>query len=176
MAQYSIKLVSHVAGESRLQMLIAKHLQDMFTKVFEGTSDAATVAWGTGMAADSIVLHFVPDRAHSYLTQVWPDALNHSRLHAGGHTEPRSPRTGSEFYLWAREEGDSTPHRYTALGYAKIAFHECLHNQFPYRGGDMHGPFGGGGLAALVPHGDLPNQTNIELMRRGLAIKNAQLL
>jgi hypothetical protein len=171
MPQYSVKLVSHVSGESKLQALIAKDLQDMFNKVFEGTSDSATVAWGAGVTSDSIVLHFVRDRANSYLTQVWPDALNHSRPHAGGHTEPRSPRTGSEFYLWAPDKGGGRLYRHTALGYAKIAFHESLHNQFPYRGGDIHGPFGGGGLAALVPQGDLPNQTNIALMRRGLAIQ-----
>jgi hypothetical protein len=182
MAKYSIKLVSHIsAGDlgdtPNLLQLIAKHLQDMFNKVFEGTSDSAIVTWGTGEAADNIVLHFVPDRAGSYLTQKWPDALDHSRQHAGGHTEPRGRQTaGSEFYLWVREKPGAERHRYRALGYAKVAFHECLHNQFPFRGGDIHGDFGGGGLAALVPQGELPNQANIELMRRGLASFKVQQL
>jgi hypothetical protein len=172
---YSVKLVSHVSGEDHLQGLIQQHLQALFNKVFEGTSDAATVAWGAGVASDQIVLHFVKDRASSYLVQVWPDALDHSRQHAGGHTEPRSPRTGSEFYLWVADADGGEPRRYTARGYAKLAFHESIHNQFPYRG-DIHGSFGGGGLASLVPQGDLPNDRNIELMRRGMAVKNEQLL
>jgi hypothetical protein len=171
---YSVKLVSHVTGEDHLQTLIQQHLQTMFSKVFEGTSDAVTVSWGSGVASDQIVLHFVKDRASSYLASVWPDALTHSRLHAGGHTEPRPPRTGSEFYLWAKDEDSGESHRYTARGYAKIAFHESMHNQFPYQ--DVHGTFGGGGLASLVPQGDLPNDKNIEVMRRGMAIKNEQLL
>ena len=37
---YSVKLVSHVTGEDHLQTLIQQHLQTMFSKVFEGTSDA----------------------------------------------------------------------------------------------------------------------------------------
>jgi hypothetical protein len=60
--------------------------------------------------------------------------------------------------------------------YARLAFHEAMHNQLPgWSNADMHGPNGGGGLAASPPQLPMTDK-NKELMRRGIAIKNAQLL
>lgn len=184
---YTVKLVSHIPAEDLknlhgdLLSLIRQRLQAMFDEVFKGTSCSATVAWGEGKDSDNIVLHFVHDRASSYLVQKWgSDALKFSRLHAGGHTEPVRDKVGSEFYLWVPDpdKPNDPPNRFPGLAYSRLAFHESLHNQFPHRGGDIHGNFGGGGLAALHPHGDLPNARNIELMRQGLgsSVKIQQLL
>ena len=60
--------------------------------------------------------------------------------------------------------------------YAKLAFHEALHNQWPgWSNADMHGAKGGGGLAASPPQLPMTDK-NKDLMRRGIAMKNEQLL
>ena len=172
MATYSVKLVNHTNATARLQQSIKTNLQDLFNQVFSGTSDRAVVDWGTGSASDSIVLHFVDDIASSYLQQQMPG--QDIRGDAGGHTRTRGHVTGSEFYM--HTGAGQTRRSLHDSAYAKLAFHEALHNQFPgWSNADMHGPSGGGGLAASPPQ--LPiTEKNKELMRRGISIKNAQLL
>lgn len=168
MTSYSIKLVNHTQATPRLQGVIKTGIQELFDQVFSGTADSAVVDWGTGAASDSIVLHFVLDIANSYLQQQMPG--NNIRGDAGGHTRSHGCITGSEFYL--RSSG--RPLRDSA--YARLAFHESLHNQFPaWSNDDMHGPDGGGGLAASPPQEPMTDK-NKELMRRGIATKNAQLM
>jgi hypothetical protein len=171
MTCFSIKLVNHTNATDRLKNSIKSGLQGLFDQVFDGMSDTAVVNWGTGSASDAIVLHFVNDIANSYIDNKWPGAQ--IRADAGGHTRTRGRVTGSEFYLHV----SNGAHR-TAVhdsGYAKLAFHEALHNQFPgWSNSDLHGPDGGGGLAASPPQ--LPvTDKNKELMRRGISIKNEQL-
>jgi hypothetical protein len=172
MTTYSVKLVNHTKATARLQQSIKTNLQDLFNQVFSGTSDSAVVDWGTGSAADSIVLHFVDDIASSYLQQQM--AGQFIRGDAGGHTRTRGPVTGSEFYMHTGE--GQTRRALHDSAYAKLAFHEALHNQFPgWSNADMHGPDGGGGLAASPPQIPI-TEKNKALMRRGISIKNAQLL
>ena len=172
MATYSVKLVNHTNATARLQQSIKTNLQNLFNQVFSGTSDKTVVDWGTGSASDSIVLHFVDDIASSYLQQQMPG--QDIRGDAGGHTRTRGHVTGSEFYM--HTGAGQTRRSLHDSAYAKLAFHEALHNQFPgWSNADMHGPNGGGGLAASPPQ--LPiTEKNKELMRRGISIKNAQLL
>ena len=67
-------------------------------------------------------------------------------------------------------------HQYRYTAYAKVALHEALHNLFPgWSEADMHGPAGGGGLAASPPQVP-PTEKNKEMLVRGLSIKNEQLL
>ncbi|MEP6849824.1 MAG: hypothetical protein ABI999_13290 [Acidobacteriota bacterium] len=168
MSAYSIKIVNHTRITPRLQGVIKTGLQNLFDQVFSGTVDSAVVDWGTGAASDAIVLHFVHDIATSYLQQQMPG--NNIRGDAGGHTRTQGKITGSEFYL--RTSG--TPLHDSA--YARLAFHESLHNQFPFwSNDDMHGADGGGGLASSPPQEPM-TEKNKELMRRGIAIKNAQLM
>ena len=174
MATYIIKLVDHTSAASTLTGLIQKHLQDLCAQVFLGTSDTATVQWGTGAQSDAIVLHFATDIPGSYLEQKWPGQKIDPA--AGGHThnKPALKTTGSEFYTFAVFSGQRT--QIKADGMARAAFHEALHNQWPgWSNADMHGPKGGGGLAAK-PIGRTLTPVNIELMRKGLSMKNAQLL
>jgi hypothetical protein len=174
MATYCIKLVDHINTASTLAGLIQKDLQSLFSQVFTGTSDSAMVQWGTGAQTDAIVLHFATDIAGSYLEQKWPGQTIDPA--AGGHTHYKAAlkTTGSEFYMFANFSGQRA--QVTAPGMARAAFHESLHNQWPgWTNADMHGPKGGGGLAAK-PIGKTLTPTNIDLMRRGLSMKNAQLL
>jgi hypothetical protein len=169
---YSIKLVNHTAATERLLQSIKLGIQSLFSDVFSGTSDTAAVDWGTGNGSDAIVLHFVDDIASSYLQQKMPG--NDIRADAGGHTRTRGHVSGSEFYLHTGT-GQSRRMLHDSA-YARLAFHEALHNQFPgWSNADLHGPNGGGGLAASPPRIPMTDK-NKELMRKGLSIKNAQLL
>lgn len=172
MAQYSIRLVDHTNSSDTLKQRIKKQIQDLFNEVFNGQSDNAAVEWGTGTQSDAIVLHFVEDVPNSYISQKMPGASH--RADGGGFTRTRGNITGSEFYKFMVISGERTMVK--DIGYAKIAFHESLHNQFPaWSNNDMHGPDGGGGLAASPPQLPL-TEKNKELMRRGISIKNDQLL
>ena len=172
MTTYCVKLVNHTKATDRLQQSIQAKLQNLFDQVFSDTSDNALVNWGIGSASDAIVLHFVDDIANSYLQQKMPG--NDIRADAGGHTRTRGDVTGSEFYMHT-----GTGKTRVALhdsAYGRLAFHEALHNQFPgWTNADMHGKDGGGGLAASPPQEPMTDK-NKELMRRGISLKNAQLL
>jgi hypothetical protein len=171
-ATYNVKLVDHTQGSAHLLQLIQKPLQELFTAVFDGTSDSATVSWGTGDPSDNIVLHFVEDVAGSYLGQKMPG--NVIRADAGGHTRTQASITGSEFYKVAVFDGKPTQVRASAI--ARLAFHESMHNQFSsWSNDDLHGSRGGGGLATSPPGHNLTD-VNKALMRRGMAIKTAQLM
>ena len=90
---------------------------------------------------------------------------------AGGHTRNRSHITGSEIYLHIVVNGRRTMSQ--DRGYAKLAFHEALHNQWPgWSNKDLHDL---GSLAAATPVEPLTEKV-AEFMRRGLSMKNAQLL
>ena len=167
MANYSIKLCDHTGSPNTVTQDIQSKLQGFFNRVFAGTSDKATVVWGTGSASDDIVLHFVQDIAHSYIAQTMPRPPQINPL-AGGHTSLRNHRICSEFYQTvASRGGKSRP--MSGLDYAKLAFHECLHNVFPaWTEQDL---MGHGGLADTPVGADL-GQFDIDTLRRGIAIKS----
>lgn len=173
MASYTVKLVNRTRATDRLLLAIKTNLQGFFDEVFKGTSDGATVQWGDGVVSDAVVVHFVKDKDSSYLKQIRPK--EGGQHHAGGHTSYGQPM-GSEIYQHIVEPGGRR-HMDTDAGYAKLAFHEILHNQFPGRSGaEIHGDFGGGGFASPVVDGEHPNDRNKEIMRLGLSVKTAQLL
>lgn len=172
MTIYQVKLVNHARATQRLQTSIQANLQDLFKQAFDGSSDSALVGLGTGTPNDSIVIHIVDDIASSYIQQQMKGSS--IRVDAGGHTRTVGNVTGSEIYL----RMDFGGHRSMVADreYARLAFHEALHNQFPaWSNADMHGPPGGGGLAGAIPREPM-TQINKDLMRRGIAIKTPQLL
>lgn len=171
MASFAIKLVDHTGSSDKFGQFMANHLQDLFIQVFGGTTDQATVGWGAGTALDSVVLHFVTDVPGSYLARKLPGKP--IRPDAGGHTRSPAGVTGSEFYKFVVFQGERIAFHHKDI-YAKFAFHEALHNQWPGRQ-DMHEDFGGFGLASASPESQALNERNKELMRKGLAIKNVQL-
>jgi hypothetical protein len=141
-------------------------LKRAFELAFVDTSDSISVSWGSGSNSDNLVIHFVEDIAHSYLRQTWPQMRVDPR--AGGHTHTHGSLAGTELYR-TTPSGKVTPRRYGAL-----AFHEALHNLFPFRG-DQHTAFGGGVAAANIPDMD-PNEVNKAFLRRGFSVRNPQLL
>ena len=179
MATLSVKLVDHTPQDNNTATItqsVQKHLQALFDEVFNGTVHTVVVAWGTSSPTDALILHFVEDMDHSYIKQHMPGVV-FRRRNTGGHTKPNPGGiTGSEFYLYSFDQADRNARtRHNGSGCAQLAFHEGLHNQFPaWSEDDMHNN-GGGGLASRVV-GHALTERNKELMRRGLPIKNAQLL
>jgi hypothetical protein len=112
------------------------------------------------------VIHFVEDIANSYLRNTWPN-MNVSPQ-AGGHTHTSGSLAGTELYR-------TTPSGLLRLRrYGALAFHEALHNLFPFRG-DQHTAFGGGIASAIIPDVD-PNDANKARLRQGFSVRNPQLL
>ena len=166
MALYIVKLVDHRNSTSAETLGVSNSIKRVFGLAFVGTSDGVNVLWGTGGQGDNLVLHFVEDIAHSYLRQTWPNMTVDPQ--AGGHTHTHGSLAGTELYR-TRPSGPISLHRYGAL-----AFHEALHNLFPFRS-DQHTAFGGGVAAAHIPDID-PNDANKEFLRRGFSVRNPQLL
>jgi hypothetical protein len=169
-ANFSVRLVDRTtAKDAKLQGLVLKHLQALFTELFATTDDAATVAWGSGLKTDALVLHFVDDVAHSYVAQQLPG----NEIHAedGGFTRTQGSVTGSEFYKLANN-ADGTQSQVKATAMARLAFHEGMHNKTGLSNKDQHGK---GGLGDSPPAHTL-TQRDKDLMRPAMKKTNAQLL
>ncbi len=164
MASYCIKLVNHTGSNNTVTAGISSALKAFFDRVFDGTSDSATVGWGAGSRSDTMVLHFVDDVSSSYIVQTMqrPPTINPL---VGGHTTFRTSVICSEFYKTVTTRGRTRT--LSGVQYAKLAFHESLHNTFPmWTENDLRGH---GGLAETPVGPDL-NARDISLMRRGIAI------
>jgi hypothetical protein len=166
MTLYSVKLVDHRSSNTLETTTICNSVKRVLGLAFVGTRDGISVLWGTGSEGDNLVLHFVEDIEHSYLRETWPNMSVHPR--AGGHTHVSGSLAGTELYR-TTPSGPQTLRRYGAL-----AFHEALHNLFPFRG-DQHTAFGGGIAAANIPDMD-PNDANKAFLRQGFSVRNPQLL
>jgi hypothetical protein len=167
MTNYIVKLVDHRNSSTDETTAVQSSIQRVLGLAFVGTNDGVTVSWGTGTAGDCLVIHFVEDIAGSYLRNKWPKIPIDPA--AGGHTHTHGALAGTELYR-TRPSGPITLHRYGAL-----AFHEALHNLFPFRD-DVHTAMGGGIASAHIPDKD-PNDANKDWLRRGFAPPhNPQLL
>jgi hypothetical protein len=170
MATYSVKLVDHRNSTIAETPAIAASIQRVMGLAFVGTRDSINVSWGSATVGDDLVLHFVEDIAHSYLRQTWPTMTVDPN--AGGHTHthpnPHGALSGTELY----RRGPSGP--FALRRYGSLAFHEALHNLFPFRA-DQHTAFGGGIASAHIPDQD-PNDTNKAFLRQGFSVRTRQLL
>jgi hypothetical protein len=174
MAKYIVKLVDHANWNDGNKHGIEVAVQEKFDEAFEGTSDGVDVSWGTGADTDNYVVHFVPDRDHSYLKQKCPRAVINEE--AGGHTYTGDrPLSGTEVYRTIH--GSQYPYK----GYALTVFHEALHNLFPFQTTAFVHELDGGGEAAglAAAHYSLRSRMtdhNKELIRQGFSVKNPQYL
>jgi hypothetical protein len=168
MAVYKIKLVDHTGSDSTITSGIGSALKDYFDRVFADTSHSATVGWGSGSSSDAIVLHFVEDVASSYIVQKMKRPPKISPL-VGGHTTLRDGVLCSEFYKTVTIRGKTRT--LSGVQYAKLAFHEGLHNAHPlFTEDDLRGH---GGLAESPVVPDL-NERDIGLMKDGLATRGSK--
>ena len=171
MANYTVKLVDHTSNSSdNLKNLILTGLQGLFKDVFATSSDNASVGWGASAQSDDLILHFVDNIAGSYIAQKLPgDPI---QAIDGGFTRTQGNVTGSEFYKVAHfDDGD---HQVKATAMGRLAFHEGMHNKTGWSNSKLHGPDGGGGLAASPPRIPL-TETNKAILQKAFSKKNAQL-
>jgi hypothetical protein len=166
MATYSVKLVDHRNTSDNVTAAIASSIAHSLNLAFNGTNDRVGVSWGDGSPSDNLVIHFVEDIANSYLRRTWGNVDINPQ--AGGHTHSHGSLSGTELYR-ITPRGKVHVRRYGGL-----AFHEALHNLFPFRN-DVHTAFGGGLASAIVPDME-PNDTNKDFLRQGFSVRNPQLL
>jgi hypothetical protein len=174
MARYIVKLVERADFSSSDEHAIQVAVDKSFKEAFEGTSDGVDVSWGTGDQNDNLVVHFVPDREHSYIKQKWPDA--NIALEAGGHTYTGArPMSATEVYR-RRAGGD-----FHFGSYAATVFHEAMHNLYPFQTTNFVHLLDGGGEAAGLAAATYSRKTqmtehNKQLIRQGFSVKNPQYL
>jgi hypothetical protein len=163
-----VKLVDHRNSTKEETDRVLSSIQRCLGLAFVDTSDDVEVLWGTGSKDDNLVIHFVQSQqiGESYLRRTWPDMKVDPE--AGGHTHTHGSLAGTELYR-IRPLGPIHLRRY-----GQLAFHEALHNLFPFRS-DQHTAFGGGIAAAHIPDID-PNDANKQFLRQGFSVPNPQLL
>jgi len=145
---------------------IMHELEDILGDLLYSNSDITVVnaRWVSQSPAagdQDLVIHWVPDRDHSYLRQIWPSTV--IAQNAGGHTHQHGNTTGSEFYR--------IPKLKTTGDYAKIAAHEAMHNITGLNNRQLHGQLGLAGDAGGTPHLPVtPNDRTLTQagMQRGL--------
>jgi len=164
MAIYSVKLVDHTGSDSATTQGICGALKGYFDRVFADASDSVTVGWGSGSTSDAIVLHFV-DVASSYIVQKMKRPPKINPL-VGGHTTLRDRVICSEFYKTVTIRGKTRT--LSGVNYAKLAFHEGLHNAHPRWTEDELKGHGG---PAESPVGPDLNERDVDLTRDGLATR-----
>jgi hypothetical protein len=166
----TVTLVDRTGGASlsheNFKVGIMHELEDILGDFIFSASEADVVnaRWVSQSPASGeqdLVIHWVPDRDHSYLRSKWPSTR--IAQNAGGHTHTHGSMTGSEFYR--------RPTLKTPSAYAIIAAHEAIHNITGLSNLQLHGQMGVAGDANGPPH--LPvtdnDRTLVQAgMRRGL--------
>ena len=170
MPSVTITLVDRTGGASQshenFKAGIMHALEDIFGDLIYSASEATVinVRWMSQSPASGeqdLVIHWVPDRNHSYLVSKWPSTQ--IAQNAGGHTHTHGNMTGSEFYRHPRLK--------TPLAYALLAAHEAIHNITGLNNLQLHGQMGVAGDPSGSPH--LPVTDNDKTlvqdgMQRGL--------
>ncbi len=172
MPEITVTLVDRTGAASRdhenFKAGIMRELEDILGDLIYSTSESTAVnARWTGQSPPAgdqdLVIHWVPDRDHSYLRKKWPGVM--IKQNASGHTYVGPGNlTGTEFYR--------RPRLKTPLAYALIAAHEAMHNITGFNNLQLHGQMGVAGDAEGTPH--LPVTDNDRSlvqggMQRGLA-------
>lgn len=174
MSQITVTLVDHT-DSPQLIALIQKHLEDIFCDLLDSPDEAGVVNMRTitmrPKAEDQdLVLHFVDDIPHSYIAANMPGPP--IKQEDGGVTRPGPKMTGSEFYKFPTDENGKSLGQFKAIGYAKVAAHEAMHNVTRMDNPTLHKQ---GGIGGKPPH--LPvNDDNRKAFRAALGNIPAQLL
>lgn len=174
MPKITVTLVDHT-DSPRLMPLIQKHLEDIFGELLFSQSDPAVVnirTITTPPKADDqdLVLHFVNDIASSYVAANMPGTP--IKPIDGGVTRPWPKKTGSEFYKFPTDINGKSMGQFTAMGYAKLAAHESMHNVTKLDNATLHPQ---GGVGGSPPH--LPvNDANRKAFQAALGSIPPQLL
>jgi len=169
MPELSVTLVDRTGVSStshdNFKAGIMHELENILADLLYSTSEPTVISarWVSQSPAagdQDLVIHWVPDRDHSYLRQRWTNIPIDPR--AGGHTHKDGNVTGSEFYRFPRLK--------TPQAYAKLAAHEAMHNITGLGNRGLHGQMGLAGDARGTPLPIIPNDRTLAQagMQRGL--------
>jgi len=174
MPEITVTIVDHT-NSPQLTPLIQKHLSDIFVDLLSTPSDVGVVNIRTTAIkpkADDqdLVLHFVENIANSYVAANMPGPP--IKPIDGGVTRPGPNMTGSEFYKFPTDQNGNSMGQFKAVGYAKLAAHEAMHNVSGLNNDKLHPQ---GGVGGSPPH--LPvNDANRKAFQAGLGKIPKQLL
>jgi len=174
MPDITVTLVDHT-NSPQLMPLIQKHLADIFSDLLTSSSETPVVnirsiAMTPKTGDQDLVLHFVDNIANSYVAANMPGPP--ITPVDGGVTRPGPKMTGSEFYKFPTDKNGKSLGQFRAIGYAKLAAHEAMHNVTRLSNEKLHPQ---GGVGASPPQ--LPvNDANRKAFQAGLGNIPAQLL
>ena len=149
MPDLTVTLVDHTQDDPQdppdFRPLIMRRLEHIFADLLFSDSEPTVInmRWRTTspVAGDQdLVLHFVQDVTSSYIAQQIPGKTI-DKDDGGFTSTDDSGKRGSEFYKFV---GGA---RFSAIGYAKVAAHEAMHNALNM-GNAMHSQ---GGIAGKPP-------------------------
>jgi hypothetical protein len=168
--EITITLVDRTTSDTtlHLKVLIARELENIFGDLLFSDSEATlvNVRWLDSSPPPNdqdLVLHFVENVPGSYISQKMPGKAH--RQDGGGFTRTiPSGLTGSEFYKLPLSNGKPT--RLTAVGYAKLAAHEALHNMTGMSNTALHGLGGVAGFPPKLPVNDANRQAALSALGR----------
>jgi hypothetical protein len=174
MPEITVTIVDHT-NSTHLMPLIQKHLEDIFTDLLSSPGESAVVNMRTitmtPKACDQdLVLHFVKDIANSYVAANMPGPP--IKPVDGGVTRPGPKMTGSEFYKFPTDQNGNSLGQFKAIGYAKLAAHEAMHNVSRLSNDKLHPQGGIGGSPPQLP----VNDANRKAFQGGLGKVPDQLL
>ncbi|HEY3973012.1 MAG TPA: hypothetical protein VGM18_08415 [Candidatus Sulfotelmatobacter sp.] len=174
MPQITVTVVDHT-NSPHLMPLIQNHLADIFNDLLSSSSESGvvnirTITMPPKAEDQNLVLHFVENIANSYVAANMPgppiSAVD------GGVTRPRSDKTGSEFYKFPTDEKGNSRGQFRAIGYAKLAAHEAMHNVSRLNNDTLHPQGGIGGKPPTLP----VNDANRKAFQAGMGNIPKQLL
>jgi hypothetical protein len=174
MPEISVTLVDHT-NSPQLMPLIQKHLEDILSDLLSlpnepGVVNMRSTTIRPNADDQDLVLHFVNDIASSYVAANMPGPP--IKPYDGGVTRPGPKQTASEFYKFPTDPNGNPMGQFKAIGYAKLAAHEAMHNVSRLDNNKLHPQ---GGIGASPPH--LPvNDANRKAFQGGLGKIPAQLL
>jgi len=174
MPKITVTLVDHT-NSPQLIPLIQKHLADIFSDLLTSSAETPVVnirsiAMTPKAGDQDLVLHFVDNIANSYVAANMPGPP--ITPVDGGVTRPGPKMTGSEFYKFPTDKNGKSLGQFRAIGYAKLAVHEAMHNVTRLSNEKLHPQ---GGVGASPPQ--LPvNDANRKVFQAGLGKIPAQLL
>jgi hypothetical protein len=174
MPQITVTVVDHT-DSPQLVPLIMHHLGDILRDLLSspsevGVANIRSVTTSPAEGDQDLVLHFVNNIAGSYVAAQLPG--EQIKPVDGGVTRPRPEKTGSEFYKFPTDINGNSLGQFKAIGYAKLAAHEAMHNVTRLDNNKLHPQ---GGIAASPPH--LPvNDANRKTFQAGLGNVPKQLL
>ena len=174
MPKLTVTVVDHT-DSPQLMPLITKHLEEIFSDLLTSQSQPSTL--NINAVTDSpkdgdqdLVLHFVNNIASSYVAANMPGPP--ITPIDGGVTRPRGDKTGSEFYKFPTDRDGKPQGQFRAIGYAKLAAHEAMHNATGLGNDKLHPQ---GGIGASPPQ--LPvNDANRKAFQAALGKIPKQLL